>query len=127
MSATPETDREEPEAPYCKSNLKNEIGEDAMVYMPLEPEVFIAPNEPIRATITRAAPVAKALDNWLREGRGAQVPDLEEEAHEAKKPLGLAPKPLNELLSRTSPEPESLYRWADRVEAERKQLEEQDE
>ena len=127
MSTTPKTKRQKSEALDCKFNPENEIGDALPVYMPFELVVSLAPIEPIWANGPNAAPVAKALDKSLREECAVKVPTLEEESLESKKPLGLPPKPLHELLSRTSPEPESLYRWADRVEAERKQCEKQNE
>ncbi len=112
---------------YRKTKPENEIGEARSVYTPPGPAVPIAPNEAIWATVSKSAPMAEALDKSAHHASDATIPELEEESQEAKKPLGIPSKPLYELLSRTSPVPDELYRWADEVETERKQPKDQDE
>ena len=109
-----------------KSNLSQEICEQTLIDPPAPEEWLKAPNEAIPACATKGSPMPRAVDKPAQEVPLSDVAELEEAGEKCKKTVGVPTKPIEEYLSRTSPEPKELYRWAARLEAEQKQRDEED-
>ena len=109
-----------------KSNVNQEICQHAPIAPPPAEPMVKAPNEAISGFAIKASPMPKSVDIQPRGVRLSNVPELQDPGETNKKTMGVPTRPINEMISRTSPEPGELYLWADRLEAEQKQRDESD-
>jgi len=105
-----------------KALLNDEIGVEVTDFENSDPEMEIAPNEPISIDRpTREFPETPVTGVFR--GEKTKTPTLDDDEHECKKRLGMPPVPfeeLNSLIDESIPDLNGLLRWADELEAAEK-------